>query len=69
MSKLPDGRRWQGWGEHALVDAQVVERCAYCDFTVTASALEAREAFAKHECDRPKPTTSVRRRRGFSISR
>ena len=65
--KLPDGRRWHGWGEPRLVDARVVERCAFCDFTVAAPAAEAREAFAQHVCDRPKPKTSIRRRRGFAI--
>jgi hypothetical protein len=38
-------------------------------FTVSAPLEQARQAFTEHRCNRPKPTMSVRRRRGFSISR
>jgi hypothetical protein len=43
-------------------EAKVVERWAFCSFVATGPLEEARRAFAEHECDRPKPTTTVRRR-------
>jgi hypothetical protein len=45
----------------------LVERCAYCDFTISATVETARAAFASHKCDRPKPETTVRRPRGFGM--
>ena len=65
MSKA-DHRRWQGWGEYAL-ERPVVERCAYCDFVASGTVKQARQAFAEHVCDRPRPTTTVRRRSGFRL--
>jgi hypothetical protein len=44
----------------------VVERCAYCDFTVSAPLEQARQAFAQHACDRPKPVATARRS-GFAL--
>jgi hypothetical protein len=41
----------------------VVERCAYCDFTVSARLEQTRQASTEHVCGRPKPTTKLRRRR------
>ena len=34
-------------------DESVVERCAFCDFSVSAPLDEARQAFVRHECRRP----------------
>jgi hypothetical protein len=67
VSKVEE-RRWQGFGAGLPMfpEAKIVERCVHCDFTVSAVLEEARQAFERHECDRPKPTTTLRRRRGFS---
>jgi hypothetical protein len=43
-----------------FVDMQAVERCAHCHFTVSAALEEARQAFQAHQCNRPKPETTVR---------
>jgi hypothetical protein len=43
-------------------EKSVVERCALCDFSVSAPLEEARQAFEGHECARPTRTV---RRRGF----
>jgi hypothetical protein len=48
--KLPDDRRWQGWGEVVRVDARVVERCSYCSFTASGPLEQARAAFREHVC-------------------
>jgi hypothetical protein len=56
----------QGWAEHQLVDTRVIERCAFCDFTITVPVEEAWEAFREHECSRPRPAPSGRRA-GFHI--
>lgn len=69
MSKLPDLRRWQGWRSPVRMDLRVVERCAFCAFEMVAPFEQAREAFAAHVCDRPKPDLSKRRRGGFSFRR
>jgi hypothetical protein len=52
-------------GMARFTEGRVVERCVHCDFTVSAPLEEARQAFAEHECDRPRPPTAVRRRREF----
>jgi hypothetical protein len=59
--------RWQSWSTTAFADMMVVARCAYCDFNTSAPVEEARTAFQTHECDRPKPGTTVRRRSGFGM--
>jgi hypothetical protein len=77
VSKI-DERQWQGWGVPgngaryrgpfpAFPEPPVTERCAYCSFTVSAPLEEAREAFQAHECGRPRPVTSKRRRSGFAL--
>ena len=40
--------------------------CAFCSWETRGSLEETREAFAEHVCPRPKPTTTVRRKSGFS---
>jgi hypothetical protein len=62
-----DEYRWLGWERGALPQPVVVERCAYCNFAVSAPFEQARQAFEQHVCDRPKPTTTKRRRSGFSL--
>jgi hypothetical protein len=42
-----DLRRWRGFGGGVFVDMQVVERCAHCDFTVSARLEQARQAFER----------------------
>jgi hypothetical protein len=42
-------------------------RCAYCEFVVSAPLAEAHRKFERHKCGRPKPTTTVRRKRGFAL--
>ena len=59
--------RWQGWDELAAESAPVVERCAYCEFVASGPVEAARQAFERHECDLPKPTTTARRRSGFRL--
>jgi hypothetical protein len=49
------------------VDARVTTKCSHCSFEVSAPLEEARAAFERHACDRPRPETSSRRRRGFSL--
>jgi hypothetical protein len=52
----------------AFADQAVTERCAYCDFTISAPVAKASAAFAAHKCDRPpKPEKPVRRRTGFAL--
>jgi hypothetical protein len=58
--------RWGSWSA-AFADMTVVERCAFCDFTISAPVETAHAAFEAHECGRPKPETSVRRRSGFAL--
>jgi hypothetical protein len=41
--------------EPEVVLEPVVARCAYCDFVAAGEVGEARQAFAKHVCDRPPP--------------
>jgi hypothetical protein len=55
-----DLRRWQGFGGGfpMFPEPPVIERCAHCDFTVSAPLEDARQAFAKHRCDRPQVTAS-----------
>jgi hypothetical protein len=65
--KLPDARRWQGWGEVARLDARVIERCSFCAFEIRAPFEEARRAFEAHECGRPRPTSATRRPSGFAL--
>jgi hypothetical protein len=67
--RLPQERRWQGWREGMFAEARVTERCAYCSFTVSAPLEQARQSFAEHVCDRPKPEPMKRRTRGFSLRR
>ena len=52
-----------GLGEPAPVKVA----CAFCSFVVVALVEEAHAAFEAHVCDRPKPTTTARRRSGFSL--
>jgi hypothetical protein len=49
-----DEYRWQGWRDRVglPVEPALTERCAYCDFTVSAALEQARQAFAEHECPR-----------------
>ena len=42
-------------------------RCAFCEWTITAPIEEARQAFHQHQCPRPRPTATTRRRRGFQL--
>jgi len=51
--KLPQERRWQGFGEVVLAEARVVEKCAYCAFMVSALLEEARQTFEQDACRRP----------------
>lgn len=44
----------------------VTERCAYCPFVVTAPVGQARDAWAEHDCDRPRPAKR-QRSSGFTI--
>jgi hypothetical protein len=67
LSKTPDRHRWQGFGEGVFVDTRIVEKCSYCDFTVSAPFEQARQAFEQHVCGRPKVTVSKRRRSGFLL--
>jgi hypothetical protein len=67
VDRLPPHRKWIGWREDASVAPPVIERCYYCSFGVSAPLEQAREAFEEHACDRPRPETSSRRRRGFSL--
>jgi hypothetical protein len=61
-----DERRWTNFGRMVMSpEATVVERCEFCSFVATGPLEKAREAFEAHECDRPKPTTTVRRRSGY----
>jgi hypothetical protein len=62
-------RRRQGWGVPMSPEPSVVERCCYCDFTVSAPLEEARQAFQAHVCARPRPTSTKRRRSSFSTIR
>lgn len=49
----------------------VTERCAYCLFEVRLPLKAALVAFEKHECSRPTPKPTVRKRRpsGFGLRR
>jgi hypothetical protein len=61
-----DERRWTNFGGMVMSpETRVVERCAFCSFVATGPLEEAGRAFAEHECDRPKPTTTVLRRSGY----
>jgi hypothetical protein len=55
--------------EPEVVLDPVVARCAYCDFVAAGDVDDARQAFAKHVCNRPPPPAvsalSHRRRRGW----
>lgn len=58
--------RWQGWDELAAESVPVVERCAFCSFRASGPVEEARQAFERHERDRPPPpAVSKRRCSGF----
>jgi hypothetical protein len=48
-----------------FADARVVASCALCEVEIRAPLEKAREAFEAHDCDQPKPTTTVRRRSGY----
>jgi hypothetical protein len=51
-----------------MTQLTVIERCAFCDFTIAAPVAKASAAFEAHTCDRPpKPEKSVRRRSGFGL--
>jgi hypothetical protein len=60
--RSPGARRWHGWAEEAAVNAPVLERCSHCEFEIVAPLEQALQAFAEHVCDRPRPTTTGRRR-------
>ena len=58
---------WQGWDELAAESAPVVQRCSYSEFVASGPVEAARQAFERHECDRPKPTTTASRGSGFRL--
>jgi hypothetical protein len=45
----------------------IICRCAFCSLKVKAPLEETRQAFERHECNRPRPTSTVRRRSGFAL--
>ena len=53
---------------HAPRIAEVVIRCAHCSFVVVVESLqEAHAAFQAHACDRPKPTSTLKRSGGYPL--
>jgi len=49
--------------DREVVIDPVVARCAYCNFVARGEVGEARQAFAKHVCDRPPPPAKSARSR------